>query len=768
MDTPKAVPPLPTSLEPAGNVSEAELRYRAFFEGGPDGMLVLDPATARPIEFNDQACRQLGYTREEFARLTLKDIDAVQSEAEVRATVEGVLRGGKADFDTLQRTKRGDLRHVHVTAQVITAGGRTYYHCVWRDITERKRIEAELRESREKFRSIADHLSDMIAITDRRGVITYASPASRRLFGVDPEEGVGHSFTDYVAEESRPLARSAFEAMAERGPSGGLELRMKRNDGSTFIGEVSSTMYDVDGPEGRLVTIRDVTERRRQDEQLEVLKYSIDQAPAAAYWTDPEGAFTYVNDAACTALGYTRDELLRMHVSEVNLRATPDRWNEVWRTIKARGFLSIESEHRRKDGTTFPVELTSMYFGYRGREYCTGFAVDITERRRAELERETLQAQLAQSQKMESIGRLAGGVAHDNNNMLSVILGNLELALAEVDPTSNLYADLLEIQAAAQRSADLTRQLLAFARRQTVAPKVLDMNVMVEGMLNMLRRLIGEGISLEWSPRRELWPVRVDPTQVTQVLTNLAVNARDAVKDVGRVRIWTDHAVLDAMEAASLGECAAGEYVVLAVQDNGCGMPKDVVQHLFEPFYTTKAAGSGTGLGLATVYGIVHQNRGFIDVRSLPGAGTTFRIGFPRHAQRATEEASPSPTSSGGRETILLVEDEAAILRLGRRMLEGLGYHVLVATTPGEAIQVASKHGGRIDLLVSDVVMPEMNGRDLAKRLLTMYPHMRRLFMSGYTADVIAHHGVLEEGMHFLQKPFTAATLAAKVREAMG
>ncbi len=391
------------------------------------------------------------------------------------------------------------------------------------------------------------------------------------------------------------------------------------------------------------------------------------------------------------------------------------------------------------------------------------------ERRATEEEKALLQTQLLQSQKLESIGRLAGGVAHDFNNMLGVILGHAEMAQEQIEPGTPLFSDLQEIRKAAERSAALTRQLLAFARKQTVSPKILDLNETIEQLLKMLRRLIGEDINLSWLPGRSLWPVRIDPTQVDQILANLAVNGRDAIAGVGTITIETANVEVDEDYCAEHLDFTPGRYLVLSVSDDGCGMDPELCQHIFEPFFTTKEIGRGTGLGLATIYGIVKQNGGFINVYSEIGKGTTFRIYLPRHlpeAPPADRKTMPEPLLQG-RETILLVEDEPAILHLGTFMLEKLGYQVLAAATPRQAIGLAEHHNGTIHLLLTDVIMPEMNGSDLARRLQTLYPKMRQLFMSGYTADAIARHGVLDEGVQFIQKPFSRAELSAKVREAL-
>ena len=398
-----------------------------------------------------------------------------------------------------------------------------------------------------------------------------------------------------------------------------------------------------------------------------------------------------------------------------------------------------------------------------------GRAAAELERLAAEAEKDLLEAQLQQAQKMESVGRLAGGVAHDFNNMLGVILGHAELALAAVGPTQPIHADLEAIRQTAQRSAGLTRQLLAFARKQTITPKVLDLNATMGGMLKMLTRLIGEDIELAWLPGADLWPVKMDASQLDQIMANLCVNSRDAIAGTGKITVATANHTFTEQSCGAHAGVVPGDYVRITVSDSGCGMDTEALGHVFEPFFTTKAVGAGTGLGLATVYGAVKQNSGVIDVVSAPGQGTIFTIYLPRHQGQVLSVPPSVPAGSAvrGHETILLVEDEPTILKLAARMLGTFGYTVLAAGTPGEAVRLAQEHAGNIDLLMTDVVMPEMNGRDLAKNLLALYPELKRLFMSGYTADIIAHHGVVEQGVCFIQKPFTMLELSAKVRETL-
>ena len=365
--------------------------------------------------------------------------------------------------------------------------------------------------------------------------------------------------------------------------------------------------------------------------------------------------------------------------------------------------------------------------------------------------------------------RLAGGVAHDFNNMLSVIIGNTEMAMYNVDPSSPIYKLLEEILNAGKRSAELTRQLLAFARKQTAIPRVMDLNEMVPGMLKMLQRLIGEDINLVWMPGEDLWKVRIDPSQVDQLLANLMVNARDAIDKAGKIVIETGNTFCDGFYCIDKPECVPGEYVMLVVSDDGCGMEKEILTNIFEPFFTTKKEGQGTGLGLATVYGIVRQNGGFINVYSEPGKGTTFKIHLPRHNAESQEAANDKAEKKlqRGTETVLIVEDEEVVMNLSRRMFEELGYRVIAFKKPDEAIRWITDHDEHIDLLMTDIVMPDMNGRELSKRITSIKPDIKCLFMSGYTADVIARQGILDERLYFIQKPFSLKELAVKVREVL-
>lgn len=484
---------------------------------------------------------------------------------------------------------------------------------------------------------------------------------------------------------------------------------------------------------------------------------------------NPEnGNIIDANHAAAQYYGWSRDQLKQMKISQIDTLSEQEVKQEMERARK-RERIRFEFRHRRADGSIRDVEVFSSSVQIKGGSYLHSIVHDITDLKQSEAENKKLQNQLLQAQKMESIGRLAGGVAHDFNNMLNVIIGYTEMALDTPQTPESVVRYLKEILSAALKSTNVVRQLLAFARQQTISPKVLDLNETVSGMLKMLKRLIGEDIDLLWVPSPNLWKVEMDPTQIDQILANLIVNARDAIPNIGKITIETANIQFDENYCKTHLGFIPGEFVMLAVSDNGKGMDKETMSKIFEPFFTTKELGKGTGLGLSTVYGIVKQNKGFINVYSEPGQGSTFKIYFPRcgSSEKAEKQLPPPENIQTGGETILLVEDEQVLLKMGKTMLERLGYNVLAASTPGEAIGLASKYGGIIHLLITDVIMPEMNGKELAERLREFYPNIKVLFMSGYTANVIAHHGVLEKNIHFIQKPFSKKELGEKTREVL-
>ncbi len=505
-------------------------------------------------------------------------------------------------------------------------------------------------------------------------------------------------------------------------------------------------------------------EALRQSEELHrtILRSALD-----GYWlVNQKGRIVEVNEAYCRLSGYSESELVGMPIAKLEAIEQSQEVEERMRAIVMQGSMRFETRHRRKDGTDFEVEV-SVQYNPEIPHHLVAFFRDISERRTAEEDRERLRGLLEQAQRMESVGRLAGGVAHDFNNMLCVIIGRAEEALSELQSGGLVGPHLEEILKAGERSADLTRQLLAFARQQTAMPRALRLDSALDSILRILQRLIGENIDLRWHPGAEDCVVRIDPSQLDQILANLCVNARDAIGDSGRIVIETMRATLPP-DPDRLSGMPPGSYAVLTVSDNGEGMDEATTRRIFEPFFTTKEVGRGTGLGLATVYGIVHQNDGHITVESAPGRGTTFRIHFPLVPEETPpDDSSSCPLIPRGEDAILLVEDEPLVLEMTEDMLRARGYEVLTASTPEEALVHLDAHGDSIRLLLTDVVMPGMNGRELAQRAKEQAPGIRVLFMSGYTSHIVTQQEILPDGTRFLQKPFSMEALFTKVRESL-
>ena len=647
---------------------------------------------------------------------------------------------------------------------------------VSRESSERKRAEEALRQTNELFSLFIRH-SPIYAyikeVTPTESRVLHASENYLQMIGIPGSQMVGKTM-----EELFPADLAAkFTADDWAVVSTGEVLQLDEDLADRNYVSVKFPIVQGDRTLLAGYTI-DITERKRTEKALRESEIRFtqlaEQSRTVAWEVDAQGLYTYVSPVSEAVWGYRPDELVgRVHFYELHPQPGREEFKEASLLVfEGKGvFHDLVNGIQTKHGSPAWVSTNGIPLsnadgslrGYRGSD------TDITDRKRAEEASARLEAQLQQAQKMESVGRLAGGVAHDFNNMLGAILGHAELALLNMDPSQQLYSHLVEIQKAALRSAELTRQLLAFARKQTVAPKVLDLNETVAGMLKMLRRLLGEDVRLTWQPTAGLWPVKVDPSQIDRILANLCVNARDAIAGVGEISIETGNCTFDEGYCAAHSGFLPGDYIRFVVSDDGCGMSAETMARLFEPFFTTKSTGMGTGLGLATVYGIVKQNNGFITVGSKEGAGSRFEIYLPRHVgeRRQPQQEDALGTARRGRETVLLVEDELSILRITTTMLERQGYFVLSASTPGEAIRLVAEHPGEVHLLMTDVVMPEMNGRDLARNLIARYPRLKCLFMSGYTADVIAQHGVLDERVSFLQKPFAMQEMAAKVREAL-
>jgi PAS domain S-box-containing protein len=647
---------------------------------------------------------------------------------------------------------------------------------------ELRQAQAELDAARARYFDLYDMAPVGYCTLSEEGLILEANLMAATLLGGARGALVKQPITRFILPEDQDIYYHHRKQIIETGEPRACDLRMLRADAAPFWARLeSNAAQDADGAPVCRVALSDITERKRAEEALresEARHRRITESLADYQYTvrlENGRAVETTQGRACAAVtGYTAEEFAADSYLWFRMVAPEDRElvrSRVQQVLAGKEIPPIEHRILRKDGETrWVCDTTILRKDASGNLLSyDGVIKDITERKRAEEEKAKLEDQLRQAQKMESVGRLAGGVAHDFNNMLQVILMGADMALAEAGPDSPLGSNLLEIKKAGRRSADLTRQLLAFARKQIIAPRVLDLNDTVAGMLRMLGRLIGEDIDLLWKPGHDLQAVKMDPGQIDQILANLVVNARDAIAGVGKVTIETTKAEFDQAYCDTHPGFTPGQYVLLAVSDDGCGMDQETLANIFEPFFTTKESGEGTGLGLATVYGIVKQNNGFINVYSEPGKGTTLRIYLPPHEAEAAAggEKRESLEPATGTETVLLVEDQEALLTLAKKLLERLGYTVLTANAPEKAIRLVEEHAGDIHLVITDVVMPEMSGGDLWRRLNALRPGMKCLFMSGYTANVIAHRGVLQEGVHFLQKPFSVEALAARVREAL-
>jgi len=745
-----------------------------------NGVYVFDAGAGRHVFVNPQYTALTGYTQADLDAMdgetffSLFHPDDVQS---VRDHIVKIVNGETARMEIEYRFKARDGRWMWCLSRdsvfdCAPDGRPNRILGMFIDVTERKRIENALRESEQRYYAFINTNVDLMFCKDEQLRYLIVNDATARYFGRAREEILGKTDFELMDKSgAEACQRSDLQVLARQGVTLAEEVINGRTYETT---KFPLTMHN--GLIGVGAIIREITARKQAAEAIaesEQRYRTLVNSGLAMIWTSGlDRQCDYFNQIWLNFTGRALSQELGSGWVEGVHPDDVDRCLEVYMTaFDRREPFSMEYRLRHVDGDyrwiqdvgTPRFDDEERFLGY------IGHCLDVSARKTAEEEREKLQVKLHQAQKMESVGRLAGGVAHDFNNMLGVILGHAELALDQVRSDQPVAGDLRAIRKAAEHSAELTRQLLAFARKQTIARKVLDLNATVEGMLNMLRRLIGENITLEWRPAAMLWPVKMDTSQIDQMLANLCVNARDAITGVGRVVVETANVVVDEEFCAAHPGATPGDYVQLAVSDDGCGMDRETQARLFEPFFTTKEMGKGTGLGLSTIYGIVKQNQGFVFVYSEPGHGSVFRISLPRHRSEieTVDPVQAAKEVNHGHETILLVEDDPAILSMTTVMLERQGYPVLAASTPGEAMRLAEVHPA-VHLLITDVIMPEMNGRDLGRQLLALHPHLKLLYMSGYTANVIAHHGVLDADVHFLQKPFTVKTLALKVREALG
>jgi PAS domain S-box-containing protein len=636
-----------------------------------------------------------------------------------------------------------------------------------------RQAEEELRQSEAKYRRIIETTAEGVWTLDAQGVTTFANRQMADILGRSPEELIGKPFQDVLDDDATATARKDLELL-RRGEQVQRELLLGRKQGPPLWVLINATpILDKNRNfSGILVMFTDISQQKRAEENVRLQSAALESAANAVMITDSDGRILWVNPAFSRITGYSLQEIIGKNPRILKSgRQDEEFYSGIWRTILSGQVWQGEITNQKKDGSSYPEEMTVT--PVRGQDgsitHFIAIKQDITERKDAASKLQQAQEQLRQAQKMEAVGRLAGGVAHDFNNLLTAILGYCNFLEAGLERDDPRLQDIKEITASANRAAGLTRQLLAFSRRQILAPKVLDLNSVIENMEKMLRRLIGEDVDLSLSLDPKLQRTKVDAGQMEQVIMNLVVNSRDAMPQGGKLTIESRNVVLDAASPGRHDLIPVGRYVMAAVSDTGCGMDEKTKSHLFEPFFTTKGQGRGTGLGLSTVYGIVKQSNGYIWVYSEPGKGSVFKIYLP-----ATEE-SPEPLDEGsagaadlrGSETVLLVEDDESVRHLLRRVLSQNGYTVLQARTGGDALQTFEHRAKEIDLVVTDVVMPEMGGRLLVDHLKSIQPDIKVIYISGYTDDAVIRHGELGIGVTFLQKPITPNVFLAKVRKVL-
>ncbi|MCC6695555.1 MAG: PAS domain S-box protein [Candidatus Hydrogenedentes bacterium] len=794
------------------------LRNQTILDTAADGIHVLDEDGCF-IEVNAALCSMLGYSRDELLHLNIFEVDRRWPAGELRERIARMPIGSNV-FETKHCRKDGEILDVEISATRLFLDGKPYVYASSRDITERKHAEllaAVMNRILAAFTSndgesvYADVLAILREVTGSRyGVLGYIDDAGRlvcpsltREIWMDrsipgervvftPEQWAGlwgRSLTErtpsYANEGLRvPEGHVVLDNAAAIPLLHGVDLLgllMLANKPGGFM------THDIDMLKAIGARISPVLHARRQRDREQAAREralqdlgeseerflgAFEHSAIGKALLSPGGNLFKVNHALSAVLGYSEAELVKRNIHELLHPQDVDGYLLPANALLEEPSAGFHMERRflhRSGSIVWAMLSVSLVRNESGAPlYLIAEFEDITERKRADAARERAEAELRQAQKMELVGRLAGGVAHDFNNMLSVILGYADQALSGISPVDPLYQDLGEIRRAAERSANLTRQLLAFSRKQVITPAIVNLNQLVENHQKMLLRLIGESIDLKFEPAAGLWPIKADPAQVDQILANLAVNARDAISGQGTVTIATANAYLNESSAHKYSGAHPGEYVMLCVSDTGYGMDAETQERIFEPFFTTKELGKGTGLGLSTVYGIVQQNKGFIHVQSRKDAGTAIAVYFPRHEGESSSPvlAEPSPALPG-HETILVVEDEAQLLQLTTHLLKKLGYRVLPARSPDEACEIAQS-AGDFHLLLTDVVMPSMNGKELRRRIEGIRPGIKSLFMSGYTADAITDQGILEPGSNFIPKPFTMAELGAKIREVLG
>lgn len=754
--------------ENRSNACEAELRYRTLFEQSPDGILILD-TEGRILEFNEAAHRELGYSREEFAGLHISDIDPFQTTGEIQAVIRDVLNKGRAQFEVRHRAKDGEIRDVQVITQTIVLCGRTVFHTIWRDITERKRSETALRESEGRYRALAEAAQDSIFIIDRDDRIQYINRFGAMLLGQLPEDIIGKPRKEFFSPDLSEQQKQDLEEVFSTG------LPLFGENKTVFSGRevwLSTSLTPIKTQQGTVQAVlgisRDITEHRRADEELKVnrrfLETIIETEPECVKLIAKDGRLLMMNRSGLNmieaeAFEQVKEKSVFPLVSPQCLKAFKKLTDDVFQGKT--GELTFQMTSLK--GRTCWLDTRAVPLRNDRNEIIALLAItrDITERRK-------LEEQLRQAQKMEAVGTFAGGIAHDFNNILTAIIGYGSILQMKIEEDNPLRTNVEHILTSAERGAQLTQRLLAFSRKQIINPKLIDLHEIIRKIEQLLIRIIGDDIALRTVPADEALMVTVDTGQIEQVLMNLATNARDSMPAGGTLIIETGSIELDGGYAKTHGYGKPGRYAVITVSDTGTGMAETTRVRVFEPFFTTKEIGKGTGLGLSIAYGIMKQHDGYINVYSEPGKGTTFKLYLPRITPEIkrthTQESIPF---LNGFETILLAEDDSGVRNLTKKILEECGYTVIEAVDGEDAVRKVSESKERIQLAILDVVMPKKNGREVYDEIKKIAPRLRVLFTSGYTANTIHTRGFLDKELHFIAKPVPPKQFLLKVREVL-
>ena len=750
---------------------ESEEKYRSLVSHIPDVAWTLD-AELRFVFISKNITVICGFSVEEIQQQGFDLYLAAIHPDDVPKVKDGLRALFVEDrpYDVECRVLRKDGKWMWAHDRALATyeiNGSRYTDGLLSDITERKQGQEEVIQSRRMLKSVLDTIPQRVFWKDRNMVYLGCNQSFALDAGLkDPAEIIGKNDYELAWRETAEVYRADDKQVMEQDtPRLNYEEIQHRPDGSLrWLRTNKLPLRDREGKViGMIGTYEDITERRKEEEERMRLMTGIEHAAEGVVITDTRGDIQYVNPAFSAMTGYSREEALGKNPRILKSgKQDAAFYASLWATILAGQAWRGEMINRRKDGKLYTenMSITPVHNEHGKLTHFVAMKEDITARK-------LLENQFRQAQKMEAVGRLAAGVAHDFNNLLTIIIGYSDVMLDRFVSGDPMRAYMTEIKGAGERAVGLTRQLLAFSRQQVLAAQLLDLNTLVANLTKMLKRLIGEDIDLVFNVGPSPATVKADPGQIEQVLMNLAVNSRDAMPRGGKLTIETSHVQVDEAYSSTHFSIPAGPYAVLVVSDTGCGMDKDTQAHMFEPFFTTKEQGKGTGLGLATVYGIVKQSGGYIWAYSEPGAGTTFKIYLPA-VTGALHAAQESAVPAGGSETVLLVEDDAGLRELARLILVARGgYKVLESTGGKEARLFAEQYKGTIHLLLTDVVMPGMGGRELSEELATLRPEMKILYMSGYTDDTVLRHGVLEEGMAFLQKPFTAESLLRKVRDVL-